>query len=209
MNITHAEHEELQKNLTIQIFERQKELMEKYHEIERASGLMITEDCPVNLDDKRGQLRLKDFFWRVTEELGEALDALREGDMDHYKEELVDGLHFLTELSILAGANPTGIGKTVDIISTIDNQKVSLNNNLSLAIVDFVREAGMAANCFKNKPWKQTQMKTDQDHFFKQLELTWEAYCHILSFAFKDGQEVTDTYLRKSQVNKFRQRTYY
>ena len=63
------------------IFERQRELMEKYHDIELKSGLLQTEDCPVNLDDKRGQARIKDFSWRITEEVGEALDAITES---HY-----------------------------------------------------------------------------------------------------------------------------
>lgn len=59
---------------------------------------MQTEDCPVNLDDKRGQARIKDFSWRITEEIGEALDAMEnESALLHFHEELVDGLHFLTE----------------------------------------------------------------------------------------------------------------
>ena len=104
MNITHATHEEVTGDKLQAIFTRQKELMEKYHHIEASSGLLQTEDCPVNLDDKRGQARLKDFSWRITEEIGEALDALYvEQDQTHYIEELIDGLHFLTELTILAG----------------------------------------------------------------------------------------------------------
>ena len=81
MNITHATEEAIQGNLLKQIFDRQKELMDKYHYIEERSGLLQTADCPVNLDDRRGQARIKDFSWRVTEELGEALDALGQDDM--------------------------------------------------------------------------------------------------------------------------------
>ena len=76
MNITHAKKETTNKESLRAIFDRQKELMEKYHDIEFKSGLMQTEDCPVNLDDKRGQARIKDFSWRITEEVGEALDAI-------------------------------------------------------------------------------------------------------------------------------------
>lgn len=55
MNIKHAELEEIDKtNMLKQIIGRQKELMEKYHDIELKTGLMQTEDCPVNLDDMRG-----------------------------------------------------------------------------------------------------------------------------------------------------------
>ena len=75
MNINHAVEEKIEGDLLKAIFDRQKSLMGKYHDIELKSGLLQTEDCPVNLDDKRGQARIKDFSWRVTEELGEALDA--------------------------------------------------------------------------------------------------------------------------------------
>ena len=75
MNINHATVEEFTGDKLQAIFTRQKSLMDKYHDIELRSGLLQTEDCPVNLDDKRGQARIKDFSWRVTEERGEALDA--------------------------------------------------------------------------------------------------------------------------------------
>ena len=59
------------------------------------------------MDDKRGQARIKDFSWRITEEVGEALDAITnesgESALLHFHEELVDGLHFLTEMTILTG----------------------------------------------------------------------------------------------------------
>ena len=81
MNINHAVEEKVEGDLLQAIFNRQKSLMGKYHDIELKSGLLQTEDCPVNLDDKRGQARIKDFSWRVTEELGEALDA--KANKDH------------------------------------------------------------------------------------------------------------------------------
>ena len=80
MNITHAKSEEVVGDRLVAIFTRQKELMSKYHDIEKRSGLMETEDCPVNLDDKRGQARIKNFSWRIIEEVGEALDAFRMND---------------------------------------------------------------------------------------------------------------------------------
>lgn len=107
MNITHAVTEEVTGESLAAIFARQRELMDKYHDIELRSGLLQTEDCPVNLDDKRGQARIKDFSWRVMEEVGEALDALNneggESGLLHFHEELIDGLHFLTEMTILSG----------------------------------------------------------------------------------------------------------
>jgi hypothetical protein len=94
------------------IFCRQLDLMEKYHPIERKNGGLQTEDVPVDLQSYTGQARLKDFAWRITEELGEAMNCLKmkswkttpmDTDVDHYKEELADAFHFFVELCILSG----------------------------------------------------------------------------------------------------------
>ena len=206
MNITHAVDEEIHGDKLEAIFARQRELMEKYHDIELRSGLMQTEDCPVNLDDKRGQARIKDFAWRVTEEVGEALDAYCQGDMVHFKEELIDGLHFLTELTILSDVK---LNNTLEELIEFNEPSYEPDYNmLAKAITDLVMELGMMCNCLKNKPWKQTNMVTDKVMFNVQLGKVWNRYIRILCM-YMDADEITNTYLRKSQVNKFRQRSNY
>lgn len=210
MNITHAVEEKIEGDKLVAIFNRQKELMEKYHDIEARSGLMQTEDCPVNLNDKRGQARIKDFSWRVTEEVGEALDALGQEDIEHYCEELIDGLHFLTELTILAGVNPEDIvvkNVSRDYLDSLyeDRDKTSSINEL---VTDLVRDLGMMCNCLKNKAWKQTNMLTDEMQFRSQLNLVWYDYVSLMGLQM-DAEEIAMVYLKKSQVNKFRQRSNY
>jgi hypothetical protein len=99
-------------DMLVSIFKKQKKLMEKYHHIEKNNGLLQTELCPVNIDDAKGQARLKDFAWRITEELGEAMNCLKnkpwkqtqmETDVTHYIEEVIDAFHFFIELCILSG----------------------------------------------------------------------------------------------------------
>lgn len=119
------------------IFARQLELMEKYHPIEKANGLIVCEDVPVNLHDPRGQHRLKDFAWRVTEELGEAM------------------------------------------------------------------------NCLKNKPWKQTHMETDELHYKEELADAFHFFIELCILSGIGPEELYDLYFRKSEVNKFRQRSGY
>ena len=204
MNITHAKKEEVKEESLRAIFNRQKELMEKYHDIELKSGLLQTEDCPINLDDKRGQSRIKDFAWRITEELGEAIDALEnEEDEVHFKEEVIDGLHFLTEMTILSG---------YDLPSKYTLKKLmeeSIDDNLTNHIYYHVELLGMMCNCLKNKPWKQTMMKTDKERFYSYLNDVWLNYIGILNSLHYTEEEILDLYLRKSQVNKFRQRSNY
>ena len=210
MNITHAKKEKTNKESLRAIFDRQKELMEKYHDIEFKSGLMQTEDCPVNLDDKRGQARIKDFAWRITEEIGEALDAIEnesgESALLHFHEELVDGLHFLTEMTILTGYDLPECTTLKDLIEEGTYRDCYSLNDL---VSDHVMYLGMMCNCLKNKPWKQSMMKTNKENFYKHLKLVWSNYIAILTSQDLTEEEITDLYLRKSQVNQFRQRSNY
>lgn len=218
MNINHAVEEKIQGDMLKAIFDRQKSLMSKYHDIEAKSGLLQTPDCPVNLDDKRGQARIKDFSWRVTEELGEALDARNQND--HYQEELIDGLHFLTELTILAGKDydtlldgvfspycPDRLRQMVE-----DAKDLMLyygNGRLDFWVTKFIENIGMMCNCLKNKPWKQSMMKTDREAFYTKLSDTWCSYITILVVSGMTAEDIANTYLKKSQVNQFRQRSNY
>lgn len=210
MNITHAKKETTNKESLKAIFERQKQLMVKYHDIELKSGLLQTEDCPVNLDDKRGQARIKDFSWRITEEIGEALDALEnesgESALLHFHEELIDGLHFLTEMTILTGYDITKDYTLHDLIKECTQRNFYTLNDL---VSDHVMYLGMMCNCLKNKPWKQTMMKTNKENFYNHLKLVWTNYMAILTSQDLTEEEITDIYLRKSQVNQFRQRSNY
>jgi len=206
MNIIHAEKETTNEEYLKAIFDRQKELMVKYHDIELRSGLMQTEDCPVDLDDKRGQARIKDFSWRITEELGEALDALNneQGELGklHFHEELIDGLHFLTEMTILTGIDTS----SWTLKELVDNSYKEELNNL---VAKFIQTLGMMCNCLKNKPWKQSMMKTNKENFYIHLNDVWKYYISILTSQGFTDEDIIDIYFRKSQVNKFRQRSNY
>lgn len=218
MNINHAVEEKVEGDLLQAIFNRQKSLMGKYHDIELRSGLLQTEDCPVNLDDKRGQARIKDFSWRVTEELGEALDA--RANSDHYQEELIDGLHFLTELTVLAGKDydtilpiNTPLYDEDHLRDLVENAKEVIsrkdNDHLDFWVSRFIEQLAMMCNCLKNKPWKQSMMKTDREAFYNRLAEAWVCYITILVVSGMGAEDIANVYLKKSQVNKFRIRSAY
>lgn len=217
MNINHAREEKVEGDLLQAIFNRQKSLMGKYHDIELRSGLLQTEDCPVNLDDKRGQARIKDFSWRVTEELGEALDA--KANKDHYQEELIDGLHFLTELTVLTGKDydtilPEGIftyheDHLWNLVENAEENILEYGRDLDFWVTQFIEQLAMMCNCLKNKPWKQSMMKTDQEAFYSRLAEVWVLYITLLVVSGMDADTIAITYLKKSQVNQFRQRSNY
>ena len=224
MNITDIENPVVEGDRLELIFQKQRELILKYHDIEKKNGLLQTEEMPVNLNDRKGQARIKDFAWRVMEEVGEAMDAiLIDKDYTHYCEELIDALHFLTELTINAGFTPDdlipentpteGFKDKLDVIChmvSIDGmeEEGSISSVRNLLCTELVRNLGMTCNCLKNKPWKQSMMLTDETQFLSHLRLTWWLYMYWLAYEMGcDG--IYTVYFKKNEVNKFRQRSNY
>lgn len=207
------------------IFARQRELMEKYHHIEVASGLLQTEDCPVNLHSKEGQARLKDFSWRVTEELAEAMESYRAGDIEHFHEELVDALHFLVEQHILSGLSPQdyisdilGAPREMDSKCSMDilwaevsSQDIEIEHlkRVDYMMMTLIETIGLAMNCLKNKPWKQSHILTDISKFKELMVVAMYRYILLMKGLGLSAEDVYNLYFRKSEVNKFRQRSNY
>jgi dimeric dUTPase (all-alpha-NTP-PPase superfamily) len=181
-----------------QIFHHQREVMVKYHEIEGKNGLLLDPKVPVDIHSHLGQARLKDFAWRVTEELMESAEALEDEDFVHAREEAADALHFITELCILSG------------MSHLD---VSFDDGSAGNFVDEVHGVilylGKAMNCLKNKPWKQSQMLTDVARYRKNLGYAFGGMHYVFASLKVDHDGMFDFYFRKNQVNKFRQRSQY
>lgn len=210
------------------MFERQHSLAIKYLPIEKDNGLLQTESLPVIMDDRKGQARLKDFAWRVSEELYEATDALVQhpDNVEHFLEEMIDSIHFFIELNILCGITPSFIREYYEIPSDVDaleylEQVANTIETLSkaemkktpvalLIYVTIGQCIGNAMNRLKNKPWKQTHMVTDIQAFNDCLMPTWLGYFRVLSHKYGlSANDIFTLYFKKSEVNKFRIRSGY
>lgn len=215
VNITDYKDPKIVEDKLEAIFRRQKELMKKYHVIEAASGLMQIGTVPIDLDDSRGQARIKDFAWRCTEELMEAMDAYQH--KTHFQEEIADALHFLVELAILADLRPKDLVANLVSNHTSDKLDILYENAatprykkfLSDTILLFLVSLGMTCHTLKNKPWVQTQRITDKDEFRKRLYFAFRRFVEICIAAEIDAESLYNLYFKKSDVNKFRQRSKY
>lgn len=188
------------------IFARQCALMEKYKEIE---GLPSP---PLSLHHASGQRVLKDFAWRVVEELAESYEALHkqigglELNAEHQREELADALHFLVELLIFAGVSADAcVGATEELIAVSFEREEDATPGYWFATY----ELGVAMNFLKNKPWKQHQMPTDEPRFRAQLLKAFHAHVGLWRALGLTMQDMHNYYFRKSEVNRFRQRSNY
>lgn len=207
------------------IFDRQMELMSKYHPIEEANGLLFGHEdaisLTVDLDNRFGQFRLKDMAWRFTEELGEAdaafVDYQRDnGSKLHFQEECIDALHFLVELSVISGFVPETMkhhwphgGQHGQLLDSMFSSVSKIPGTWPDSAWASVASLGMTMNCLKNKPWKQSHQVTDRRQFYYHLGGTWLRFVGALHLAELTADTTFDLYVRKSEVNKFRQRSQY
>ncbi len=202
--------------------------MEKYHHIEVANGFIktATPSTPVDLNDRHGQARLRDFAWRFTEELCEATEARRKHNelVNHFYEELSDAYHFLTELIILSGLDdkklysiifeesllpPDNLGCRLEVLFKYCNTKDHGEKYIEHSFYTVVEAIGISMNCLKNKPWKQTHMLTDKPYYNRCLSWTYIHFIHLCKDAGLDAEGLYTIYYKKSEVNKFRQRSNY
>lgn len=113
------------RDLLYAMFWRQRELMEKYHEIESMNGAIIIplDNGPGGLGDidhREVQMRLKDLAYRTVEELSEATNCLKNKpwkqdwvatDAHHFYEEVADAFHFFLEFCLTAGMTPADLAR--------------------------------------------------------------------------------------------------
>ena len=67
----------------------------------------------------------------------------------------------------------------------------------------------IARNCLKNKPWKQTQMQTDEKAFMEKILEASVYMFAFFDFVGMDSKSLYHIYYRKNQVNAFRIKSNY
>lgn len=205
-NVNDFECKEYPQDLLGSIFSYQHELAIKYIPIEQKNGLCLYDQIPADVDNAKAQARIKDMSWRAVEEVAEAYEAYEKGEEVHFLEELADALHFLIEKYLLCGFRPkhplewyfkrVGIG-------------IPNTDRMDSYVGQFCVACGLTCNCLKNKPWKQSQILTDTEKFKKLLEAEFGQFIMLCSRAGFNPTTLYDMYMRKNQVNQFRQRSNY
>jgi hypothetical protein len=197
-------------------------LMTKYHGIEENNIGHHLPHPPFDLNDRACQLRIKDFCWRITEELGESAEALNPLNEIHVYEELMDALHFLVEVLINIGITPHDItwpaGQDLlkHCFTTFADPVPPLNltvyNHQQVAIGlywDVIYQLTLAANCLKLKPWKSTPQLTDEKRFKNYMRSAFYKFIRLVGQMGFTPESVTKLYLNKAAVNGFRQMSNY
>jgi hypothetical protein len=72
-----------------------------------------------------------------------------------------------------------------------------------------IEEMMEAANCLKNKQWKQTETPTDRVHFYEEIADALHFFIEMCITAGMDDEDLALIYLKKAEVNQFRQESMY
>lgn len=165
-------------------------------------------DPPMDINTKETQIWVKDFLWRVTEELMEAYEAKLLNQDEHFLEELSDALHFYLEIFILIDYKPMMDDHFLK--GMIRGVKDFKRDDVRDRIFDIIYHLGLSGNFLRNKKWKQTQVFADKERFYEELKLGFiELIGLIIESGIKNKYDLLNLYYKKYMVNRFRQRSKY
>lgn len=175
------------------LFEKQKELIFLYEPKERE----VFENF--DIDTYQDQEEFKKYCWRVTEELTEALEAIDKSEKEHIVEEMLDGFNFLVELISLYDFK----------FEKLDFSRTQVDKYIRENILDIIENLGLAANCLKNRGWRQSQYLVDLYVFEARLNKTFNIYLNVLRNLIGSDEKIIEQWSLKYQVNLFRIQTKY
>lgn len=198
VNINSFEAEIKPANILREIFEKQKELMEKYW----------TKPVGDDIDTLKWAQEIRKYSKYTCEELAEAYEA--KDNKDHMQEELIDALHFLVEKLQIANLTFDKIlyhsGHKEDQIRNIIKDKAEDYKMLDMEYYYWKAAywTNIPDNRLRNKEWKNEQIATNRDLFYKECSNWFFAFLIALYNLGIDEAKLRDLYSRKNQVNHFR-----
>jgi hypothetical protein len=180
--------------VVVRCFDLQHELIRRYQPIEQYPT------PPVSLHTATEQRLLKDFAWRLTEELGESYDAYIKHIVEDAMEELIDTFHFYFELCIFAGVTPP------QLLIVCPNLPGRLDHvqHAEELYWDVIFKLSQAMHVLKNRPWKKSLVLTDEALFRARLVAVFPALCQLWR-GFGRQEQLYEMFHAKHVVNVQRQ----
>ena len=94
-----------------------------------------------------------------------------------------------------------------EYFGALDDRQVQMRlKDLAYRVIEELSEA---TNTLKNKPWKQTFVATDVDHFQEEVADALHFFVEFLITAGMTAEDIFKMYFRKHAVNQFRQESKY
>jgi len=149
---------------------------------------------------------VKGYAWRVIEEIAEVIEA---HGHDHLHEECADCLHFFVELCLILNISPeclTGYtnidGTNKDLLDIMWIKAPEPNEtDIQILVYQFVKHFGIAMECLKNKPWKQTMVEVDRVKFIDEFRYAGFILFGIFKWEGLTRDTLMEVYLKKADTN--------
>jgi len=196
-------------NVLKEIFENQKALMEKYW----------TKPVGDDIDTLKGSQEIRKFSKYTVEELAEAYEAYLsinfDWNMDHVYEEMIDSLHFFVEKMIISNIDYEDLlyywkKKWITEENLWDKLKDDkIPDTMSSLFWHATYWVNIPDNRLRNKEWKNEQIATNRELFYKESCLWFYEYLICFYSLGIDEEQLWDLYSRKNQVNHFRIKSNY
>ena len=213
----------------------QKQLAIKYELTEKNNGFMVVDPSSWgNIDDSYVQARIKALYGYACEEFAEALqelDFLQTNDvspLDLYNQlrgksfrvELIDALHFIIELMLVADCSPTFIQQSHaffsvhDVSNSIDDEvgeyrimdgSPSHYIQIRVKISQVIQRLGMVCHTLKNKPWKTTVTPTSIEELSQSIREAWSNIAELFVYVGLTIEDIFNLYCGKNEINRERQ----
>lgn len=192
-----------------EIFQRQHELADRFNEIERSNDFIVPR-MPVDLRSYRGQARIREMAWRVTEEVGEVVEAiqiaqLRDGrSYNDVWTEMVDVLHFLVEFYLVAGITPEELvpHPDSDLLSASFLSRDAAEGLSGFALVTSIPILlAEATHGLKNRPWKNSWRETDISEFKLKAIRVFNRFTLTASALGMSANSLYWGYFKKAETN--------
>lgn len=173
------------------VFDKQKQLKFLFE----PSSKQVFENF--DIDVYEDQEIFKRYCWRITEELMESLEDKH--NINHFKEEVIDGFNFLIELYLLYGWG----------FENLPIPCVTFQGTIEDKILNIIYQLGVTANCLKNRQWRKSQYLVDLYIFEPRLKEIWSAYWGLFLTMGLTTEDVLKLWSLKYQVNLFRIKSNY
>ena len=206
MNILDFEADEFNKNTWLKdMYNKQKEIAEKYKEIEGMPNL------PMNINTKDGQIFMKKMIYRTIEELGESYQSIFDPENNavivngidlHKSEELADALHFFLEMLVVVGIGPEILEEAYKSYEYVEKPIIETYWFCTYRLA-------MIGQNLHNKPWKSSMVSTDIKIVRQCIIDAFYALLDVFRVNGNSDEDIYSYYTRKHKTNEFRIRSKY
>jgi len=162
-----------------------------------------------SIDCAEDQMKFKDMLQiRCIEELTEASIAFKEGEYEHFKEEISDVINFFLSAMIMIDYK-----LEEPILSNEDQSKLFFGYMDELDIHHYfyiiIEKIGYLCNLLKNRPWAQSNYLVSMIDFNERCEDLYKTFWDLISSLGFSKLSILEMFERKYEVNKWRMKTGY